>query len=39
MPYTPPPPRTPWLALAVLALSAVLAFVSLWAAIALAFLV
>jgi hypothetical protein len=37
MTYTPPP-KTPWLALAALALSAALAFVALWAAIALAFL-
>jgi len=36
--YTPPPPRTPWLALAALALSAALAFASLWAAIAWVFI-
>jgi len=36
-PYTPPP-RAPWLALAALALSAALAFASLWAAIAWVFI-
>jgi hypothetical protein len=36
--YTPPPPKPPYLALAALALSAALAFASLWAAIAWVFI-
>ena len=37
-PYTPLPPKAPWLAVAALTLSAALAFVSIWAAIAWVFI-
>ena len=37
-PYTPPPPRTPWLALAAFGLVATGFFAGIWAALAWAFL-